>query len=81
MGYDRVAIGFPRRPDALRQAKPRLGIRRGGQDDNPLPTDLNRKWPEVKLPPEPWLPRTLRIGVVSIIGLWIVAGVVIFIAR
>jgi hypothetical protein len=46
-----------------------------------LPTDLNRKWPEVKLPPEPWLPRTLRIGVVSIIGLWIVAGVVIFIAR
>jgi hypothetical protein len=52
-----------------------------GQDDNPLPADLNRKRPEVKLPPEPWLPRAIRIGVVSVIGLWIAAGVVIFIVR
>jgi hypothetical protein len=52
-----------------------------GQDDNPLPADLNKKRPEVKLPPEPWLPRAIRIGVVSIVACWVVAGIAIFITR
>jgi hypothetical protein len=52
-----------------------------GQDDNPLPADLNKYRPEIKLPPEPWWIRAIRIGVVAVIGCWIAAGIVIFIVR
>ena len=52
-----------------------------GQDDNPLPADLNKRRPEVKLPPESWWVRAIRIGVVAIIAGWIVTGIVIFVVR
>ncbi|MBX9841059.1 MAG: hypothetical protein K2Z80_04535 [Xanthobacteraceae bacterium] len=51
------------------------------QDDNPLPAGLSRYRPEVKLPPESWWVRAVRIAVVAIIACWIVAGIVIFIVR
>ncbi len=52
-----------------------------GQDDNPLPADLNRYRQEVELPPESWWVRAIRISVVAVIACWIVAGVVIFVLR
>ena len=52
-----------------------------GQDDNPLPADLNKHRREVKLPPESWWVRAVRIGVVAVIACWILAGLVIFIVR
>jgi hypothetical protein len=52
-----------------------------GLSDNPLLANLNRKRAEIKLLPEPWLSRAIRIGVVSIIAFWVVWGVAIFIMR
>ena len=52
-----------------------------GQDDNPLPADLNRYRPKVQLPPESRWVRAIRAAVVTIIAGWIIAGVVIFIVR
>jgi hypothetical protein len=51
-----------------------------GQDDNPLPADLKYR-PEVRLPPESWWVRAIRIAVVAVIACWIVAGIVVFIMR
>jgi hypothetical protein len=52
-----------------------------GQDDSPLPADLNKYRPEIKLPPESWWVRAIRIAVVAVIACWIVGGIVIFIVR
>jgi hypothetical protein len=52
-----------------------------GQDDNPLPADLNKYRQEIKLPPESWWVRAIRIAVVAVIACWIVAGIAIFIVR
>ena len=60
---------------------PASGFVGDGRDDNPLPADLNRKRPEVKLPPESRWVRAVRIGVVAVIACWILTGIVIFIVR
>jgi hypothetical protein len=52
-----------------------------GQDDNPLPADLNKYRPEIKLPPESRWVRAIRIGVVAVIACWIMAGLGIFVLR
>ena len=52
-----------------------------GEDDNSLPADLNKYRPEIKLPPESWWVRAIRIGVVAVIACWIVGGIAIFIVR
>jgi hypothetical protein len=52
-----------------------------GQDDNPLPADLNKYRRAVQLPLESWWVRAIRIAVVAVIACWIVAGIVIFIVR
>jgi len=52
-----------------------------GQNDNPLPADLDKPRPEVKLAAESWLARAIRIAVVSILAFWTVAGIMILIVR
>ena len=51
-----------------------------GLYDEP-PHDLNAYNPKVTLPPESRLPRTIRIAVVAVLGIWIVAGAVALFVR
>jgi hypothetical protein len=52
-----------------------------GYGDDPRPPDGMAPRPEVKLPPESWWARGLRIAVVAFFAFWVVACVVIFIMR
>ena len=52
-----------------------------GMSDDMLPPPSNAPRREVKLPPESSLARGARIGAVTFIALWVVAGIMAFIVR